>query len=147
MHTCQRSIYRILSSPYISIRIYTTYITHYNEFMNIKIVKDNIGISDLKDLAKYTYNIMIKGVLDVENEVIAFGGEYHIDANKVLIEEGFKQDKIWGFNIIFKSDNDYDIEYTSLINIRPNQNNFDMEIQDISLKENIKKILNKKIII
>ena len=115
--------------------------------MNIKIVKDNIGISDLKDLAKYTYNIMIKGVLDVENEVIAFGGEYHIDANKVLIEEGFKQDKIWGFNIIFKSDNDYDIEYTSLINIRPNQNNFDMEIQDISLKENIKKILNKKIII
>ena len=45
--------------------------------MKIKVIKDNISKAELTDLAKPFYGNMIKGVIDIENEIIAFGGEYH----------------------------------------------------------------------
>lgn len=114
--------------------------------MNIKIVKDKISIDELKEIGKEFYIFMIKGAVDIEKEIIAFGGEYHIDANEVLINEGSKQSDIWGFNIIFEKSRDSWIEYISLINIRPQAGNFDMEVQDISVRERMKKSINSKIL-
>ena len=56
--------------------------------MTTKIVKDQIGLEELKTLAKEFYGSMIKGVADIERGVVAFGGEYHMDANMALIEDG-----------------------------------------------------------
>ena len=56
--------------------------------MDIKIVNDKISVEELKIIARVFYVTMIKGVVDIEKEVIAFGGEYHIDANQVLLENG-----------------------------------------------------------
>jgi hypothetical protein len=116
--------------------------------MNIKVIKDNVKIDDLIELAKETYHPMIKGVVDIENEIMAFGGEYHMDANKVLLEQGSVQSDVWGFNVYLNKGDDREnwIEYMSLINIRPLQNNFDMEIQDKEIKNKIKNIINKQII-
>ena len=115
--------------------------------MNIKIVEDNISVDELMELSKETYYPMIKGVVDIKNEVIAFGGEYHMDANNVLLEQGYSQNNIWGFNVYLNKNDDREswIEYMSLINIRPLQNNLDMEIQDQTIKDSIKNIVNKKI--
>ncbi len=113
--------------------------------MKIKVVKDQISTDELKTIGREFYNSMIKGVVDIEREIIAFGGEYHIDANLVLIEEGSKQNHVWGFNIIFERDRDSWIEYISLINIRPQAGNMNMEVQDNIIKEKMKKIINSKI--
>lgn len=115
--------------------------------MNIKVVKDNINIEELTNLSKETYYPMIKGVVDIENEIIAFGGEYHMDANNVLLEQGYTQNNIWGFNVYLDKINDKEnwIEYMSLINIRPLQNNLDMEIQNQEIRDSVKNIVNKKI--
>jgi len=115
--------------------------------MNIKVIKDSVSIEELIDLSKETYHPMIKGVVDIENEVIAFGGEYHMDANKILLEEGCNQSNIWGFNVYLDKNNDKEnwIEYMSLINIRPLQNNLDMEIQDQKIRNRVKDIINKKL--
>ena len=56
--------------------------------MDIKIVNDKISVEELKIIARVFYVTMIKGVVDIEKEVIVFGGEYHIDANQVLLENG-----------------------------------------------------------
>jgi len=111
--------------------------------MNIKIIDKKITESELREIAKDFYVEMVKGVVDIKREIIAMGGEYHMDANVVLIENGSKQQDIWGFNWYFDKKGNERIEYVSLINIRPKQNNRTMEVQDISLRDRMKGIILK----
>jgi|SRR3989344_1919284 len=113
--------------------------------MNIKIVENKISLLELREVAKEFYVTMVKGVLDIEKEIIAFGGEYHADANEILIESGSRQSDIWGFNLYFDRPRDSWIEYISLINIRPQAGNTEMEIKDNAIRNKIKTIINSKI--
>ncbi len=115
--------------------------------MNIQVITDEISTDEVRKIAKEFYTTMIKGVVDIEREIIVLGGEYHMDANVVLLEKGSKQKDVWGFNINLNepSDSDQWIEYISLINIRPLQNNRSMEIQDENIKRKVRHIITKKI--
>jgi Protein of unknown function (DUF5674) len=114
--------------------------------MNIVIVSDTIKIEELKEIAKEFYGSMIKGVVDIDKEIVAFGGQYHIDSNMKLIENGSIQKNIWGFNINFDEPKDGWIAYTSLINIRPVVGNRTMEVKDENIRNRMKKIIDSKII-
>ena len=111
--------------------------------MNVKVINKKITESELREVAKDFYGKMIKGVVDVECEIIAVGGEYHVDANEMLIKNNSKQENIWGFNWYFDKNESERIEYISLINIRPKQNNRTMEVQDIALRNKMKNIILK----
>jgi hypothetical protein len=87
--------------------------------MKIVIIDDQIHIDLIREIAQEFYGDMIKGVVDLEQEIVALGGEYHMDANMKLIEHGSQQPHVWGFNIYLDKEGDEMIEYTSLINIRP----------------------------
>jgi shikimate kinase len=114
--------------------------------MTIQVYEAEIPLHEIIEVSKEYYHPMIKGVIDIENEIVAFGGEYHMDANVVLLEKGLQQSNIWGFNIWTDQDKENWIEYTSLINIRPLVNNKGMEIESQEIKNRIKEILDKKII-
>ena len=86
---------------------------------------------------------MVKGVVDIEKGVLALGGEWHIDSNNVLTEDGSKQSNVWGFN--FYPDENR-IQYTSLINIRPAQNNRAIEIQNEELRKKMESVIKKLIV-
>jgi len=111
--------------------------------MNIKIIDKKISESELREIAKDFYGNMVKGVVDIEREIVAMGGEYHMDANIVLTDDGSKQRNIWGFNWYFDKLGDERIEYISLINIRPKQGNRIMEVQDLSLRDRMKSVILK----
>ncbi len=111
--------------------------------MNIKIVDRKISETELLEMAEEFYIKMIKGVVDVEREILAVGGEYHMDANVILLENGSKQENVWGFNWYFDRSGDQGVEYVSLINIRPMQGNKVMEVQDPALRARMKKIILK----
>jgi len=111
--------------------------------MNIKIIDKKIEESELREIAKIFYVDMVKGVVDVECGIIAMGGEYHMDANNVIIENGSKQPNVWGFNWYFDKTGDDRIEYVSLINIRPKQNNKTMEVEDSALRDKMKAVILK----
>lgn len=111
--------------------------------MNIKIIEKPITCAEVTEIAKEFYGEMVKGVVDIEREILALGGEWHMDANIKLVELGSKQDVVWGFNFYPAEDR---IEYTSLINIRPSQNNRNIEIQDDSLKRKMEQIIREFII-
>ena len=112
--------------------------------MKIKIVKEKISREEIEELAKEFYITLLKGVVDIEKEIMALGGEYHMDANMELLEkEESKQENIWGFNIIVGKTGDEMIEYVSLINIRPNQNNRQMEIESEDLRQKMKSVILK----
>src|SRR3989344_1600582 len=67
--------------------------------MDIKIIKEPISLEEVKKLAREIYRDMVKGAVDIERGVIALGGEWHMDANKVLLTDGSAQENVWGFNI------------------------------------------------
>jgi len=111
--------------------------------MNIEVINNKITEPELREIAKDFYGDMIKGVVDIEREILAMGGEYHMDANIVLINKGSKQQNVWGFNWYFDKKGKKRIEYVSLINIRPKQGNRVMEVQSISLRDKMKTIILK----
>ena len=114
--------------------------------MNIRIVEEHISLDELREIAKEFYGSMMKGVVDIEKEIVAFGGEYHMDANRMLLGQGSTQNNVWGFNIYLDKPRDSWIEYVSLINIRPQANNRDMEVQDEGIRAIMKRIIDSKIV-
>ena len=114
--------------------------------MNIKIISQPISKNEALEIGKEFYGDMVKGVVDIEKAIIALGGEYHMDANVVLIENGSKQNTVWGFNIYPNTKGDEWIEYTSLINIRPAAQNRSMVVENKELRATMKAIIEKLII-
>jgi len=112
---------------------------------NIKIIKNKINNKELKLFLNKPFVDMIKFVVDIEKEVIAIGGEMHADAESILLNNNSEQKNLWGGNIYPGAKIDHKIEYSSLINIRPSQNNRSMQVEDDKLKLKIKNIVNKLI--
>ncbi len=110
--------------------------------MIIEIIKNKITKDKLEYIAKKNYGNMIKGVIDVKQNIIALGGELHADAEEVLLQNGSNQEDLWGFNIYLDKSKDERLEYTSFINIRPSQGNRSLAIQDEKLRNKIKTIID-----
>lgn len=91
-------------------------------------MREPVSQDMLQALAESWHGTLVKGVADISRGIVALGGEWHMDANNRLIEDGSGQKNLWGFNIYPKEKGGAAIEYTSLINIRPMQGNRSMEI-------------------
>ena len=76
--------------------------------------------------AEKDYKTYIKITVDIESETVALGGEYHADAEKILLEEGSKQENIWGGGVDLKSKA---IFVNAMINLRP-KSNYSTDILD-----------------
>ena len=109
----------------------------------IKIIRAPISDSELREFLGKPYREMIKFVVDIRREVIALGGEMHADAQKVLLEDGSKQQDVWGANIYPGRSKEQRLEWHSLINIRPSVGNCSIEIQDRPIQERVRKISEK----
>ena len=113
------------------------------KIVEILIVREPILLHILQQLGKAWYGDLVKGVADCRRGVIALGGDWHIDANNVLIADGSQQEDMWGFNVYPDKRSDAAIEYNSLINIRPVQGNRDMELHDEELRAKIRSIVRE----
>lgn len=117
----------------------------YYEHMEIIIVREPTSQETLLALAKEWHHSLVKGVADIERSVVALGGEWHMDANNRLLEDGSEQKNIWGFNIYPDGNGDAAIEYISLINIRPAQGNRGMEIVSEATRSAVRRAAAKAI--
>ena len=109
--------------------------------MEILIVREPVDKETLDVLAKGWHHILVKGVADVSSGTVALGGEWHIDANNKLIDEGSEPKNLWGFNIYPNEKGDTAIEYNSLINIRPLQGNRSMEITSEETRRAVRRMV------
>jgi hypothetical protein len=64
----------------------------------------------------------------------------------LLLEDGSAQEDLWGYNIYPELDGEDFIEFDSLINIRPRQNNFSRDVEDVQIQKAIIDITNKYIL-
>lgn len=111
----------------------------------MKIIKDKISISELRELAKKIYGNLIKAVVDVEKEIIIVSGELHADEEALFLEQGSKQENLWGINLYPDIEGDGWIEFDSMINLRPSQNNRTRGVDDEKIREKIIEIVNKMV--
>jgi len=105
---------------------------------DIVLLSEHIDTTTLRALVDRFFEDMVKYVVDVERGVAAVGGELHADAEELLLDDGSRQEDLWGANHYPGREPDGCIEYTSLINIRPSQGNLSMEIGDPEIRERVK---------
>ena len=112
--------------------------------MEIKIIKNPIRKRELLDIAKEKFGDLIKAVVDIEQEIMAIGGELHADEEVLLMEQcGSKREYTWGINLYPKKSEDSWIELDSMINLKPAYGNRIRGIEDEKTKEKIKSIVKK----
>jgi hypothetical protein len=113
--------------------------------MEIRIIKEPISLADVKVMAKDQFGEMIKATVDVERWVLAMGGELHCDEEAMLLQDGSQQEHLWGINIYPKKSEEDRIEFDSMINVRPSQNNRSRDVEDPKIRARILEILKKMI--
>lgn len=89
--------------------------------------------------AKEEFKDFIKIVIDIEKEMAAIGGRLHTDAEKLLLEQGSKNENLWGGGFDFKTGT---FDSQAMINIRPLKND-NMEILDQKIREKFLEIAEK----
>ncbi|TSC78519.1 MAG: hypothetical protein G01um101433_184 [Parcubacteria group bacterium Gr01-1014_33] len=111
--------------------------------MTIEIIKNQISKSALSDIAKNQFGDFVKAAVDVEKEIMAIGGELHADCEAVLLEEGSRQENVWGINLyVEKGENEW-IEFNSMINVRPSRGNKSRGVEDEGVREKIRGVVKK----
>ena len=109
----------------------------------IRIIKENIALSELKKIAEELFGDMVKAVVDIERTVMAIGGEMHADEEQILLEAGSKQDSLWGVNLYPDASNKNFVEFDSMINIRPRQGNRSRGVENEKTRAVILEVIKK----
>ena len=61
----------------------------------------------------------VKVVVDVQRQILAAGGDKHVDAEQMLLDDGSRQQDLWGAGLDLETG---EMDFDSLINLRPQQN-------------------------
>lgn len=90
--------------------------------------------------AREIYDDYIKTVIDVEKDLLAIGGEYHIDCEEILIEMGSKLENLYGggYRVSTK-----EVEYMAMSNYKPALNKNTYEIMDKDIREKLYELTKK----
>lgn len=108
----------------------------------MKIVENSITRDELKKMAEERFGDFVKGVVDVNARIMAVDAELHADLEALLLENGSKQEGLWGINIYPELSGDDHIEFDSMINLRPSQGNRSREVEDANIRKQIVAIVS-----
>lgn len=115
--------------------------------MEISIIKNPISRAELRIIAKERFGDLVKVAVDIEQEIMAAGGELHIDEEVLLIEqENSKQENVWGINIYPDNSGDDFIEFDSMINLKPAFGNRSRSIDNPEIREKVIAVVKKLVL-
>ena len=108
----------------------------------MKIVTKSISLTELKGMSNRIFGGLVKAVVDIQKKIMVIDADMHADEEKFLLDQGSKQDDVWGINLYPEMKEDDFIEFDSMINVRPRLNNFSRGIESKKLKKQITAIVN-----
>lgn len=111
----------------------------------MKIVKDVVTRDQLRRMASEGFGDMVKGVVDVDKEIVAVDAELHSDLEALLLEAGSKQKDLWGVNLYPEVQGADFIEFDSMINVRPSQGNKSRGVDDAATRQRISTVVMKRV--
>jgi len=109
----------------------------------MRIIEDKITLAELDEMAEKMFGDLVKTVVDIKKGVMAVDAELHADLEAFLLQNGSGQNDLWGINIYPKLHKDDFIEYDSMINLRPSQENQSRGVENIETRKKIFHIVNK----
>ena len=84
----------------------------------------------------------MKADVDVEKGIVIIDMDMHADGEAELLSQGSQQNDLWGINLHpDKFGTDEFIEFDSMINIRPRQNNPSRDVLDESVRQKITEMI------
>jgi hypothetical protein len=111
--------------------------------MEIRVVRDTMSRDELTEIAKQQFGDMVKAVVDVEQGIMAIGGELHSDEEAILLDQGSAQRHLWGINLYPDKPLNEWIEFDSMINVRPSGGNRSRYVESQEAREVITRIVNR----
>jgi len=105
---------------------------------------DSISLAELKAMSINMYDALVKAVVDVEKQLVVVDAGLHVDEEQYLLSLGSEQADLWGINLYpeYYGKDDF-IEFDSMINIRPNQNNRSRSVDDPEIQKQIREIITQ----
>ena len=113
--------------------------------MATRLVKDHISRTELKALIEDDRITTVKAVADVRRGVIGFGGPMHHDIEATLIEDGSLLRHLWGFSLFLDRPWCDAFEFRSHVNVRPEDGNPSIQINDASVRQSLVTLAAKRI--
>lgn len=112
----------------------------------MKKVEDKITVTELSEMAEKMYGNLVKGVVDLERNILVVDAEMHADEEQFLLEGGSQQQNLWGINLYPEKfgTNDF-VEFDSMINIRPRQQNMSRGVEDEGIRKQIAALVKEKV--
>ncbi|MDZ7786059.1 MAG: DUF5674 family protein [Candidatus Saccharibacteria bacterium] len=109
----------------------------------MKIVK-SISVNELKEMADKMFGELVKADVDIEKRIVILDMPMHYDGEQELLKQGSRQNDLWGINLHpddFGTD-DF-VEFDSMINIRPSQDNASKDVLDKEVRKKIIEIIGE----
>jgi hypothetical protein len=104
----------------------------------------SISVAELVDMSQRMYGELVKAVVDIEQKRLVVDAEMHADEESFLLENGSQQANLWGINLHpqYYGTEDF-VEFDSMINIRPGQDNRSRSVEDTGIQEIIREIVGE----
>lgn len=105
-----------------------------------------IMLSELNEMAASMYGLFVKAVVDLRLDILVVDSELHVDQEQYLLEQGSQQNDLWGINLYpRKYGSDDFIEFDSMINIRPRQQNMSRGVENEEIRKKIIELVMRKV--
>ncbi len=111
----------------------------------MEIIRDRLAFDELQSMAESLFGDMVKGVVDVERQLLAVDAELHSDLEALLLGDGSKQRELWGINLYPDLSGEEWVEFDSMINVRPSQGNRSRDVEDEVIRATILRIVTERI--
>ena len=109
----------------------------------MKIINEKVTRNELKQMTKNMFDNLVKAVVDIDQKIMAVDAPMHSDEEAELINNGSKQEYLWGINLYPEKYGEDFVEFDSMINIKPSQGNRSRSIDDPKIRKIITQIVNK----
>ena len=105
--------------------------------MDVLLIDKPLSKQRLMEMASEQFGDMVKAVVDIEKGIMAIGGGLHSDEEAFLLDRSSSQENLWGINLHPGRDLPEMVEFDSMINIRPRQDNRSRGVEDALIRDRI----------
>ena len=112
----------------------------------MKAIDTTIRIPELSAMAEKMYGDLVKAVVDLQKGILVVDAEMHADGEQYLLEKDSRQNDLWGINLYPAKFGAEDfIEFDSMINIRPRQQNMSRGIDNPEIREQVIALIKRRV--
>lgn len=111
----------------------------------MKLLMEKLSLSELQSLANAMFGNLVKAVVDVDKRLIVVDAELHSDQESFLLDHGSRQSDLWGINLYpeFPVGDENFVEFDSMINLRPLDNNRSRGVENPEIRGKILDIVRE----